>query len=68
MTEEDILKTIQENKIKQELREHLTGKNESQQFLDEPNCDKLHKKVLNEYNNMSEGEQNDFKRKQWITD
>lgn len=68
MNEEEIIKNIQESKAKQELREHLTGQNESQQFINESNCDELHKKVLNEYNSMSEGEKNDFTRKQWTGD
>lgn len=65
---DDILQRLNENKVKQELREFLANQNESSQFNNQETCDDIHKKVLDQYNSMDETQQQQFKGKQWIND
>jgi hypothetical protein len=72
MNDKQVIKQLNNSRVEQELRDHLTNKENSQIFENlekgESNGTEMHKKVFDEYKSKSRNEQQSFTKKQWINE
>ena len=63
MSDADVIKRIVESKAEQNLREHLNSGKDANSFADGSD---VKDKVVSDYNQKSESEQQQFRKKGWI--